>query len=88
MIDFYKHKEKCLQCYEAEEVLKNLVVSHTVYLVNENPALIEPTIFEGKKEFTGHAKIKTYMDELEKTMELWNQFQGDSCYIGKDNKPC
>lgn len=88
MIDFYKHKNKCLQCYEAEEILSKLVVSHKIFFLDDNSSHSAPTIIEGKKTVQGHKAIKIYLEQLEETMELWNQFQGDSCYVDKNNKTC
>lgn len=88
MIDFYQHKKDCLECYEAREILKKLVVSHKLFFIEEKSGYFEPIIIEGNKRIKGHSSIKSYLIDLEATMALWNQFQGDSCYIDKDNKTC
>ena len=88
MIEFYKHKKECLHCYEAEDILKKLVVAHKIFFLEDRSSHSAPIILEGKRKAKGHKEIKIYLDELQKTMELWNQFQSDSCYIDKNGKTC
>jgi len=86
MITFYKHDTKtCLACYETEQALKDMVVAHTSTLLKGNDP---PAIIEGQKKIISHKAIKNYIRDLEKTMQLWQKFQGDSCYIDSDGKVC
>ncbi len=69
-------------------MLKKLVVAHQIFFLEDNPSHSAPVILESSKKTLGHSAIKAFIDELQKTMELWNQFQGDSCYIDKNGKTC
>ena len=88
MIDFYMHKKGCYQCDDARDIFKSLVVAHNLNFLEGDSLHSVPFIREGTKEIKGHSAIKVYLSELKETVELWNQFQGDSCYIDKDKKIC
>jgi len=87
MITFHKHNNDCLECHETETALKNMVVAHNVKPLHNTEKDL-PMIIEGKININGHKAIKNYIRDLEKTMELWQKFQGDSCYTGPDGKIC
>ena len=90
MITLFRRPD-CYACDEAEEKIKELVIKHVVVDVEllgmpkELPEETEmPVIKDEEKLIIGHEEVKAYLPKLEKYVEQWNKFQGDTCYADDD----
>lgn len=61
------------------EKLQDLVVAHKVRKSKELRVL------EGDKEIRGEAEIRSYLDELEREINIGLIFQSDTCNIDPEN---
>lgn len=93
MIKLYRTATQ--NCKDAENALQEMVLAHKVIIVQqgETPAGLPvdtplPALKDGGKVITGETEINAYMPALEKEVERWRRFQGDSCYIGDDGEVC
>ena len=93
MIELYRTATQ--NCDDAENALQEMVLAHKVIIVGQGktPAGLPvdtplPALKDGSKIITGQVAIIAYLPVLEKEVERWRKFQGDSCYIGDDGEIC
>ena len=93
MIELYRTSNQ--NCEDAENALREMVLAHKIIIVEQGqlPAGLPvdtplPALKDNGQIITGQAAIKAYMPELEKEVERWRKFQGDSCYIDEDGNNC
>lgn len=82
MIMFYRHKN-CSECDDLQERLDELVIAYELVLPgikNRDKNQNLPVLKDDGKNFTGIQSISKHIDELTSFKELWDKFQGDSCY--------
>ena len=93
MIELYRTANQ--DCQDTENALQDMVLAHRVIIVEQGqiPTGLPvdtplPALKDNGQIITGQAAIKAYMPELEKAVERWRRFQGDSCYIDEDGEIC
>ncbi len=52
------------------------------------PAHSLPILTNNERVVSGEEPLKAYLKELRILMQEWQAFQGDSCYVDEDGKPC
>lgn len=94
MIEFYR-PANCSDCADIEAALAEMVIAHKTVTVEDaqNAAALPPNtplpaLKDNNKIITGHSAIATHVKELQKFVEAWRRFQGDSCYIDDDGEIC
>jgi hypothetical protein len=91
MILLYREKN-CDFCDEIETVLKKLVAAYETQPFSEYPQqaihLDYPVIKEGDTIISGKEEILAYLKRLKVSMELWQKFQSDTCYVDDDGEVC
>jgi len=79
---------------EARAVLEDLVVAHTVTVVDRAadaglPARTRlPAVREGDRLVAGTDAVAGYLAELRRFTTEWNRFQSDACYVEDDGTIC
>lgn len=85
-------KNDCNECDIVKEKLENMVVAHNVINVDEinsKPSFNSyPVIVDDGKAYNSMKDIDRYIEELQKTYNLWNKYQSDVCYIDEDGEVC
>ncbi len=93
MIYLFK-KSNCVESQNIQNTLKELVLSHEVINIDQNPDRLNgipqdanfPVLQDGKKIIQGKNDILNYLEELEKIKAEWDKFQSDSCYCDDDGE--
>jgi hypothetical protein len=71
-----------------EERLRDLVVAHTVVVVDAEGADADlPVVRDGDITARG-SDIPVFLDQLTRDMAEWAHFQSDACYIEDDGSVC
>jgi hypothetical protein len=73
-----------------EEALRDLVVAHTVHLVDDPgdaPGGVLPVVREGDR-LVSAADIPAYLEEVRRLMAEWRRFQADACFVADDGSVC
>ncbi|MGD9899355.1 MAG: hypothetical protein AB7T22_09535 [Calditrichaceae bacterium] len=82
MITLYRHKN-CSECDDLQDRLDELVIAYDTVLSGlEDRQKFQslPVLDDDGKKYAGMKAISGHIDELTSFKELWDKFQGDSCY--------
>lgn len=91
MIVLYR-EQNCGFCDEIEAALKTIVAAYEAKPFSEYAQKAAhkdyPVLQEGDTIVSGKEEILAYLKRLKMTMEQWQKFQSDSCYIDDDGQTC
>lgn len=73
---------------DAERRLTDLLVAHTVTVVEHEPPHAElPVIVEGSRTITA-SDFESFLDDLSRDVAAWRRYQTDACYVDDDGSVC
>ena len=94
MIEFYRPTD-CDTCETIEEALKEMVIAHKIIVVEpgQQPEQLPmgtplPALIDSGRVFSGRPALAEHLQELEKIVADWRQFQSDACYIDDEGEVC